>query len=70
MADEVAIAYDKSDLRGITRAFKAMDENATAEAKSVSNGLATFVQKNIFEVIILTIKGIVFHYFFHNIKFM
>ena len=49
MADEVAIAYDKSDLRGITRAFKAMDENATAEAKSVSNGLATFVQKNIFE---------------------
>jgi len=33
MADEVKIAYDKSDLRGITRAFKAMDDQAIEAAK-------------------------------------
>ena len=32
MAEEL-IAYDKSDLRGVYRAFKAMDEQAVAEAK-------------------------------------
>ena len=47
MADEVAIAYDKSDLRGITRAFKAMDEGATAQAKVVTSNLATYVQTKI-----------------------
>lgn len=41
------IAYDKSDLRGIVRAFKAMDEAATEEAKAVSNGLATYLQSKI-----------------------
>jgi hypothetical protein len=41
------ITYDKSDLRGITKAFKAMDEAAVAEAKGVSNGLATYVQSKI-----------------------
>ena len=41
------ITYDKSDLRGITKAFKAMDETAVAEAKGVSNGLATYVQSKI-----------------------
>jgi hypothetical protein len=41
------ITYDKSDLRGITRAFKAMDEGAVTQAKAVSNGLATYVQSKI-----------------------
>ena len=41
------ISYDKSDLRGITRAFKAMDEGAVLQAKAVSNGLATYVQSKI-----------------------
>ena len=41
------ISYDKSDLRGIIKAFKAMDERAVAEAKGVSNGLATYVQSKI-----------------------
>ena len=48
MAQE-AIAYDKADLRGVTKAFKAMDEEATAKARTVSGGLADFVQRNIFE---------------------
>jgi len=43
MASEM-IAYDKSDLRGIIRAFKAMDEEAVSQAKGVSNGLATYLQ--------------------------
>jgi hypothetical protein len=46
MATET-IAYDKSDLRGIVKAFKAMDERAVAEAKGVSNGLATYLQSKI-----------------------
>ena len=46
MADD-AIAYDKSDLRGLTRAFKAMNQEATAQAKIVSGGLATYVQGKI-----------------------
>jgi hypothetical protein len=41
------ISYDKADLRGITRAFKAMDEGAVTQAKAVSNGLATYVQSKI-----------------------
>jgi len=48
MATE-SIAYDKAELRGIIRAFKAMDEAATEKAKSVSNNLATYVQGNIYE---------------------
>ena len=42
-----AIAYDKGDLRGVLKAFKAMDEEATAQAKVVSGGLATYVQGKI-----------------------
>ena len=42
-----AIAYDKGDLRGVLKAFKAMDEQATAQAKVVSGGLATYVQGKI-----------------------
>jgi hypothetical protein len=42
-----AITYDKGDLRGIIRAFKAMDDAAVAQAKGVSNGLATYLQSKI-----------------------
>ena len=46
MATET-ITYDKSDLRGIIKAFKAMDDRAVAEAKGVSNGLATYLQSKV-----------------------
>lgn len=46
MAEE-SIAYDKADLRGIYGAFKAMDEQAVAEAKKESNALATYLQGRI-----------------------
>ena len=42
-----AIAYDKTDLRQITSAFKGMSEEAIAQAKQVSNGLATYLQGKI-----------------------
>jgi hypothetical protein len=42
-----SITYDKSDLRGILKAFKAMDDAAVQQAKGVSNGLATYVQSKI-----------------------
>jgi hypothetical protein len=41
------ITYDKSDLRGIIKAFKAMDDEAVSEAKGVSNGLATYLQSKV-----------------------
>ena len=44
---EDAIAYDKGDLRAIYRAFKAMDEEATAAAKRESNALAQYLQGKI-----------------------
>lgn len=44
---EAKIAYDKSDLRKITRAFKAMDDEATAQAKKQSNALAQFAADKI-----------------------
>ena len=46
MATE-SITYDKAQLRGILQAFKGMDEQAVAQAKGVSNGLATYVQSKI-----------------------
>jgi len=47
MADEIKIAYDKSDLRGITRAFKAMDDEAVQAAKKESSALAEFAADKI-----------------------
>lgn len=44
---EETVAYDKADLRKIRASFKAMDDQAVAQAKSVSNGLATYLQKKI-----------------------
>jgi hypothetical protein len=46
MATET-ITYDKAQLRGIIGAFKGMDDQAVAEAKNVSNGLATYLQGKI-----------------------
>ena len=46
MADD-AIAYDKTELRKIVGAFKAMDEQATQEAKLVSSALAEYLQGKI-----------------------
>ena len=46
MASE-AITYDKGDLRAITRAFKAMDDEAIVQAKKQSGELAEHVQKKI-----------------------
>jgi hypothetical protein len=42
-----AITYDKAELRAIVRSFKAMDEEATKQAKVVSSELADFVQQKI-----------------------
>jgi len=46
MAEE-AIAFNRQELRSVLSAFKAMDEEAVKEAKSVSNGLATYLQSKI-----------------------
>lgn len=44
---EVEIAYSKQELRNITRAFKAMDDEATDQARRTSNALATFAADKI-----------------------
>jgi len=46
MANE-AIAYDKSDLRAVIRAFKAMEDEAIDQAKVSSNSLASYLQGKI-----------------------
>jgi len=46
MASE-AITYDKAELRSITRAFKAMDDEAIQQAKESSSALADFVRGKI-----------------------
>ena len=46
MATE-AISYDKAELRAILRSFKAMDEEATRQAKEASSELAQWVQGKI-----------------------
>ena len=46
MASE-SITYDKAELRSITRAFKAMDDEAINQAKQTSSALADFVRGKI-----------------------
>jgi hypothetical protein len=46
MAD-VKIAYDKSDLRDLYKAFKLMDDQATDEARIQSTALATYASQEI-----------------------
>lgn len=42
-----AISYDKAELRSIIKSFKAMDEEATEQAKEVSSELAEFVKQRV-----------------------
>lgn len=42
-----AISYDKAELRAIVRSFKAMDDEATDQAKKVTSELASWVQGKI-----------------------
>ena len=46
MASE-AISYDKNELRAIVRSFKAMDDQATNQAREATSQLATYVQSKI-----------------------
>jgi hypothetical protein len=46
MATE-AISYDKNELRAIVRSFKAMDDQATNQAREATSQLATYVQSKI-----------------------
>jgi hypothetical protein len=46
MATE-AISYDKAELRAILRSFKAMDDEATSQAKEVTSELADYVRTKI-----------------------
>ena len=46
MANET-IAYDRNDIRGILKAFKAMDDQATEEARTQSAALAYFASEEI-----------------------
>jgi len=42
-----AISYDKNELRAIVRSFKAMDDEALAQAKEATSELETYVQGKI-----------------------
>lgn len=42
-----AISYDKNELRAIVRSFKAMDDQALAQAKEATSELVTYVQGKI-----------------------
>jgi hypothetical protein len=44
-----AISYDKAELRAILRSFKAMDDEATQQAKEVTSELATYVRGKIID---------------------
>ena len=46
MAEDV-VAFNKAELRSIIFAFKGMDDEAITKAKSVSGGLATYLQSRI-----------------------
>jgi hypothetical protein len=46
MASE-KITYSKEDLRGIIKAFKAMDDEAVTQAKTVTSQLADFVKTKV-----------------------
>lgn len=53
MAKE-AISYDKAELRAILRSFKAMDEEATAQAKKASSELADYVKSKVVDAAAFT----------------
>lgn len=43
------IAYDKTELRAVIRAFKAMDDESVQAAKTQSGALATYLQRKIID---------------------
>ena len=47
MANEVTIGYDEQELRAIIGSFKAMNEEATAQAKKETSALAEWVKGRI-----------------------
>ena len=47
MANETTIAYNKTDLRDVLKAFKLMDAQATEEARTQSAALAYFASEEI-----------------------
>jgi hypothetical protein len=47
MAEEVAISYDKAELRAILRSFKAMDDEAIKQAKVATSELAEYVKQKV-----------------------
>jgi hypothetical protein len=47
MADSVKVEYDKQDLRIILKSFKAMDDEATQQAKKVGYELAQYLTDKI-----------------------
>ena len=49
-----AITYDKAELRAITRSFKAMDDEATDQAKVVSSQLADYVRSSVIDAAALS----------------
>jgi len=53
MATE-AISYDKAELRAILKSFKAMDEEATNQAKRATSELADYVKSRIVDAAALT----------------
>jgi hypothetical protein len=53
MATE-SISYDKAELRAILKSFKAMDEEATAQAKKISSELADYVKSKVVDAAAFT----------------
>lgn len=51
------ISYNKEDLRGILRAFKAMGDEAQAQAKQDSSALADFVRSSVIDGAALRTRG-------------
>lgn len=51
------ITYDKAELRAITRSFKAMDEEATKQAKKISSELADYVKSKVVDAAALRSKN-------------
>jgi hypothetical protein len=49
-----AISYDKAELRAILKSFKAMDEEATAQAKKASSELADYVKSKVVDAAAFT----------------
>jgi hypothetical protein len=49
-----AISYDKAELRAIVKSFKAMDEEATKQAKKASSELADYVKSKVVDAAAFT----------------